>query len=129
MFKRETAIWPGHATIHEAVRYLASACDGAVHRDGHGFSTDHVPWGHWLADLPDDQWGPRERHLGRQLVWTYRIQLERAGFNPDSVVRDRRPTKARLGRIKALQTGWALDPTGVHQWRWWNGVRWTSNVD
>ena len=50
MFKR--AIWPGYATPQEAIRYLASACDGAVRRDGHGFGQDHADLGHWLAAVP-----------------------------------------------------------------------------
>ena len=28
------------ATIPDAIRYLASACDGAIRRDGHGFNAD-----------------------------------------------------------------------------------------
>ena len=23
---------------------------------------------------------------------------------------------------------WAADPTGRHQWRWWNGITWTDHV-
>ena len=34
------------ATVREAIEYLASACDGAVRRDGHGFNREHVAVGH-----------------------------------------------------------------------------------
>ena len=33
---------PAVATPHEAIAYLASACDGAIRADGHGFATHHV---------------------------------------------------------------------------------------
>jgi hypothetical protein len=23
---------------------------------------------------------------------------------------------------------WAVDPWGRHEWRWWNGIRWTDHV-
>ncbi|MCB0989643.1 MAG: DUF2510 domain-containing protein [Acidimicrobiales bacterium] len=128
MLKRRRAEWPGHATIQEAIRYLASACDGAIHRDGHGFNTDHAPWGHWLAELSDNDWGPAEHQLARQFVWTYRTQLQRAGFNPDDILRHRPPRKRRTRLVEALPTGWTTDPTGVHEWRYWNGARWTSFV-
>jgi hypothetical protein len=26
-------------------------------------------------------------------------------------------------------TMWAADPTGRHQYRWWDGAVWTTNVD
>ena len=71
---------PHEATVVQAVRYLASVCDGAVKRDGLGFRSDHVAYGHWLARLPIDQWGPDEYRHGRTIARVYRGQLHRAGF-------------------------------------------------
>ena len=126
--RKNRPIWPGNATVPDAVRYLASACDGAVRRDGHGFSSDHVQAGHWLAALPDPEWGPAQRHAGEQLVRIYRHQLQRAGFDPDAILTNRRPRRIRPAELQRLTAGWAPDPTGLHQWRWWNGARWTAAV-
>ena len=79
MYRRRARQSP-HTTIPEAVRYLASVCDGAIKRDGHGFRSDHVAYGHWLARLPMEQWGPDEYRHGQTIVTVYRNQLRRAGF-------------------------------------------------
>lgn len=118
--------WPGHATVPEAVQYLASVCDGAIKRDGHGFCGDHVAYGHWLAQLPDTEWGPEEHWHGRSIVCVYREQLRQAGFNPEQILGKRRPSRVKRRQIERLQTGWAPDPTGHAAMRWWNGARWTS---
>lgn len=128
MFRRKRYPWPGHATVQEAVRYLASACDGAVRRDGHGFGSEHVSLGHWLAGLPDQSWQPREQAAGRDLVRIYSQQLQRAGFDPDGILRAARPRRVTLKAMVALQPGWYPDPTGFRKWRWWNGARWTSST-
>ena len=79
MFRRRPPQTPDRA-IPDAVRYLASGCDGAVKRDGLGFASDHVAYGHWLARLPIDQWGPDEYRHGQTIVTVYSGQLRRAGF-------------------------------------------------
>ena len=126
--RRSRAVWPSHATVQEAIRYLASACDGASRRDGHGFSSDHVQAGHWLAQVPDDQWGRNEQQIGLQLVRIYRGQLHRAGFDTDVILRRKRPRRASGREIERLEQRWAADPTGLYSWRWWNGARWTEFV-
>ncbi len=77
---RKRISWPGHATVPEAVQYLASVCDGAIKRDGLGFRLDHVAYGHWLAELPLKDWGPDEYRHGQTIVRVYRVQLRRAGL-------------------------------------------------
>ncbi len=79
MFRRRPPQPPSTA-IPEGVRYLASVCDGAIKRDGLGFASDHVAYGHWLARLPLDQWGPDEYRHGRTIVRVYADQLSRAGL-------------------------------------------------
>lgn len=99
------------ATVREAIEYLASACDGAVRRDGHGFNRDHVAIGHRLAHKA--RWSRGDRRQAAVLTSRYAGQLRRAGLlNP----RRRRQTAP----------AWAADPTGVHRLRYWNGTRWTA---
>ena len=30
--------------------------------------------------------------------------------------------------VSTVPAQWAADPGGAHQWRWWDGVRWTEQV-
>ena len=117
---------PANASIREAIQYLASACDGAIRRDGHGFSSDHVGLGHHLA--ASRHWGPRQRRSARELIRIYQGQLARAGFDPDQVLGITRPRTMRPWRSRSFAPRWATDPTGVHHQRYWNGARWTQQV-
>ena len=125
--RRHRSTCPTYATVPDAVRYLASACDGARRRDGHGFSAEHVAAGHWLASQPDHVWGREHLSLGRTLVAVYSRQLEGAGFDPDAILRHARPPRHRH-RGASATAGWALDPTGRAAYRWWNGARWTCHL-
>ncbi len=124
--RRKRITWPGHATVPEAVQYLASVCDGAIKRDGHGFCNAHVAYGHWLAQLPPTEWGTQERQHGLAIVRTYAVQLRRAGFDPEQILRGARPVRISGKRCAELHPGWACDPTGITASRWWNGARWTA---
>jgi len=126
--RRNRTIWPGHAIVYEVVQYLASVCDGVIKRDGHGFRSDHVAYGHWLAQLPEAEWGAEEHRHARSIVPVYREQLHRAGFNPEQTLGQRRPPRVKLRQVERLQTGWTPDPTGHTGMRWWNGARWTSAI-
>ena len=117
---------PSYATLPEAIRFLASTCDGAIRRDGYGFATQHVDYGHWLAKLPERHWQAQETRNGLQLVRIYRGQLSRAGFQPDLLLKRARPRNMRRRHAKQLHPHWAPDPTGLHTARWWNGARWTE---
>lgn len=99
------------ATVREAMEYLASACDGAVRRDGHGFNREHVALGHGLARKPS--WSHRDRRQAAVLMSRYAGQLQRAGL-------------LNSGRRHQTAPAWAADPTGVHRLRYWNGTRWTA---
>ena len=118
-------IWPGYATVQEAVQYLASACDGAIKRDGHGFRSDHVAYGHWLAQLPGEEWGSEEYRHGMTIVRVYQQQLQRAGFDPKRILERKRSPRISQRKSARLEPGWRPDPTEIAQWRWWNGARWT----
>lgn len=30
--------------------------------------------------------------------------------------------------VSSVPPAWYEDPTGRHQWRWWNGLRWSEHV-
>lgn len=124
--KQQVAVTP--ATVPDAIRFLASVCDGARRRDGWGFGADHVALGHSLARIPTQCWSPAMWQWAWLLVRCYRQQLQRAGFDLDELRgatrRSRRPK-----RLKARQVPcWATDPFGFAMWRWWNGCRWTEHV-
>lgn len=108
---------PAQATVREAIEYLASACDGAIRRDGHGFNREHVAIGHALARKPS--WTRRETTAAKQLTVCYQRQLGKAGLIASG------PALARRG-LPAPQ--WAQDPTRVHRLRFWNGTRWTAST-
>jgi hypothetical protein len=118
---------PVNASPQDAIAYLASACDGARKLDGHGFSADHVTIGHRLARTR--MWSRRDRRAARDLIIYYRRQLDWAGFDVDTVLSGARPNRlGRLHRLVAEPAQWAVDPTSVHRWRYWNGRRWTHLV-
>lgn len=112
------------ATPQEAIAYLASACDGAVRADGHGFATHHVDMGHALAARR--RWRRGHRRQALALIRYYRVQLQRAGFDVDALLGDR--PAARRRRTACAPAMWAPDPTGVSTQRFWNGARWTSQT-
>lgn len=126
--RRRRPIWPGYATIPDAVRYLASACDGAIRRDSHGFSAEHVAIGHWLANEPDNAWTAYHLAIGRDLVAIYRRQLDLAGFDPGAILRSAPPPRTRRRNRVRVPPAWAPDPTGLCIYRWWNGARWTCHT-
>ena len=114
------------ATTYDAIAYLASACDGALRRDNHGFSTDHVQVGHRLARAK--RWSRRDRRQAKRLIRYYRRQLTTAGYDVNGLLgrggRERWVHTVRRRR----QVRWSADPTGVHKRRFWNGHRWTEQV-
>lgn len=114
------------ATPQEAIAYLASACDGAIRADGHGFAAHHVDMGHALAARR--RWRPRHRRQALTLIRYYRAQLERAGFDVGALLGHR--TSGRRSRRASTGTPacWAPDPTGISRTRFWNGARWTSRT-
>jgi len=114
---------PAYATPREAIAYLASVCDGAVRRDGHGFATDHVLIGHGLARR--QRWRRSQRRNALALIRYYRSQLERAGFDVGSLLAGQ-PARVSRRSVAAKSPTWAADPSGIFNQRFWNGARWTS---
>lgn len=125
---RRWELSPQNASMHDAVRFLASTCDGAVRRDGFGFAAEHVGWGHWLASLPAQAWGPAECAAAQHLIVVYRQQLHRAGFDVEVVLGRRPPRRIRRRDLERLSPRWEPDPAALREWRWWNGCRWTEHT-
>ncbi len=116
-------ISPTFATPQEAIAYLASVCDGAVRRDGHGFAAEHVALGHHLSQRR--RWRRCHRRKATRLIRYYRLQLERAGFDVDAVLSGKPARVSR--RLGASAAGrWERDPARLHAQRYWNGARWTA---
>jgi len=90
-------ISPSHATQREAIAYLASVCDGAIRRDGHGFSADHVELGHKLAN--SRWWGPLARRRAQCLIRVHGSQLRRAGFSTHCLLSRATPPQRRSSEI------------------------------
>lgn len=122
--KLRRPITPAHATRREAIAYLASACDGAIKRDGHGFSAEYVDVGHKLAD--SRWWGPLARRRALNLIRIYRSQLSRAGFNTDCLLSRGRPSRISRRAARQVSPGWYADPAQIRPRRYFNGARWTS---
>lgn len=115
---------PAYATQREAIAYLASVCDGAIQRDGHGFSADHVELGHTLAD--SRWWGPLARRRVLQLMRVYRSQLQRAGYDTGCLLSGGRPPRISRRAARQVSPGWYADPARIRPRRYYNGARWTS---
>lgn len=125
---RRKLVHPAHATVAEAIQFLASVCDGATRRDSIGFGADHVAIGHRLATRDSTEWTPYETAQGRQLVIIYQRQLGGAGFAVDSILAGRRKRRCSPRMVSSLIAGWATDPFGFNAWRYWNGARWTHHL-
>lgn len=124
-FLPKRPIHPSSATLGEAIQYLASTCDGAIKRDGLGFSSDDVAWGHHLANRDEALWTLQERQEALRLIRVYQRQLANAGYNPHAILRGRIRIKCSRRTYRKLVAGWFPDPTRFNAWRFWNGARWT----
>ena len=68
-------------TIQQAVRALASRCDGAFAQDGKGFNGRDARFGASLAAIPHDRWSPRQLEAAYGMLMTYRGQLNELGID------------------------------------------------
>ena len=67
--------------IHEAIRCVAEACDGAMRNDGQGFSKFDSRFGRDLARA--SSLSNNMAHAGRKMIKKYLRQLDAAGFDLD----------------------------------------------
>ena len=59
--------------LHAATEALAGVCDGAFHRDGHGYNKPDAGYGHWLASM--GEWTPEAVYLAHTICHKYKRQL------------------------------------------------------
>ncbi len=70
---------PDVRIIQQAVRYLASRCDGAVNKDGHGFNKMDVGFGKSLAER--ERWTKAQAQAALKMLKKYQGQLQAGGFD------------------------------------------------
>ena len=62
------------------------------------------------------------------MVVIYQSQLQQAGFEVGYLLKGTTPPKISRALAKQISPKWAIDPTNVHRFRYWNGMRWTPHV-
>lgn len=72
-------------TLANAIRALASVCDGAASLDGAGFNGMDSKFGKRLAQLPPDLWTPAMRREAWEMLAKYRRQLAAFGIVYDII--------------------------------------------
>ena len=70
---------PDVRLIQQAVRYLASRCDGAISEDGHGFNKMDAGFGKSLAER--ERWTKRQAQVALEMLKKYQGQLQAGGFD------------------------------------------------
>jgi SNF2 family DNA or RNA helicase len=61
----------GEELVYVLTRYLAGQCDGARVPDGHGFNKIDQGFGHKLAEMPMEEWTPRQLWAARKMLVRY----------------------------------------------------------
>ena len=74
---------PDVRIIQQAVRYLASRCDGAISEDGHGFNKMDARFGKSLAER--ERWTKRQAQAALEMLKKYQGQLQVAGFDVEKL--------------------------------------------
>lgn len=85
--------------IQKGIKTLAGNCDGAVTLDGKGFNKYDAYAGNGLAQLPEDQWKPKDYILAYRILTHYKRQLTEAGITLPSL----EEVKALLPREQSQQ--------------------------
>jgi len=70
---------PDVKLIQQALKYLATRCDGATMRDGQGFNGVDAEFGHSLAQ--QEALTPKQAQAALKMLQTYKGQLEQGGFD------------------------------------------------
>lgn len=73
-------------TLQNAVRALASVCDGAESQDGAGFNKPDAKWGRLMALDNESDWHPSHRFAAWETLRKYRRQLKDSfGIDYDAI--------------------------------------------
>ena len=83
-------------SIQQAVRVIASRCDGAREQDGIGFNGRDSHFGKSLAAIPHDNWSPKQLECAHRMLATYRAQLASVGIDYDALQKPEVEFKARM---------------------------------
>lgn len=87
--------------LHTALQLVATDCDGAVARDGVGFSGNDASHGSWLAASDPQAWGPDELSTAAWLVNKYRGQIvSRDVTLPECLEHDQGAWNRQLAHIR-----------------------------
>lgn len=71
--------------LYDAVGFLAGRCDGASSRDDVGFNGYDAGYGHRLADMPESDWGGRDRYNAWKMLRKYAGQLLSGGIDYNQI--------------------------------------------
>ncbi len=89
--------------LQKGINTLAGNCDGAVTLDGKGFNKYGAQLGHQLAQLPEDQWQPKDYILAYRLLTHYKGQLTEDGITLPSLEEVQEEVKALLPEKQSQQ--------------------------
>ena len=92
---------PDVRQIQQAVRYLASRCDGAVSEDGHGFNKIDAGFGKSLAER--ERWTKRQAQAALKMLRKYKAQLVNGGIDVGSLFDGSEITYPHLQQEKVKQ--------------------------
>ena len=92
---------PDVRMIQQAVRYLASRCDGAISEDGHGFNKIDAGFGKSLAER--ERWTKRQAQAALKMLKKYQGQLQAGGFDIERLFDGSEITYPHLQQEKVKQ--------------------------
>jgi len=98
---------PDVRLIQQAVRYLASRCDGAVSEDGHGFNKMDAGFGKSLAER--ERWTKRQAQAALKMLGKYKAQLENGGIDVGSLFDGSEITYPHLQQVRQTNVVKKLD--------------------
>jgi len=93
---------PDVRIIQQAVRYLASRCDGAVSEDGHGFNKMDADFGRSLAER--ERWTKAQAKAALKMLKKYQGQLQAGGFDIERLFDGSEITYPHLQQEKVMNT-------------------------
>ncbi|WP_445246395.1 DEAD/DEAH box helicase [Microcoleus sp. OTE_8_concoct_300] len=93
--------------LEQAITYLASRCDGAFSQDGQGFNGADTAFGHWLAELIEQQEPILKNHAqsALKMLRKYIKQLEGGGLGLPNweTIEHQYPDKIKLTTLMMLE--------------------------
>jgi len=91
---------PDIRMIQQAVRYLASRCDGAISEDGHGFNKMDAGFGKSLAE--QERWTKLQAQAALKMLKKYEGQLQAGGFDIERLFDGSEITYPHLQQVRQM---------------------------